>query len=111
MVMESTPATEVAELRRPGRLVNPEDLASDCDLLSMALNGTNTGFLGARQSQFSSKQPSNSNSNCRGQDGFAFSPSMAGSFFSKWVMLDTLAGDAEHSNCEPMRVKVCWGTE
>jgi hypothetical protein len=46
MVMESTPATEPAELRRPGRLVNPEDLASACDLLSMALNGTNTGFLG-----------------------------------------------------------------
>jgi hypothetical protein len=34
---------------------------------------------------------------------------VAGYFFSKWVMLDTLAGDAEHRNCEQMRVKVFWG--
>jgi hypothetical protein len=46
MVMESPP-TELAEHRRSGRLVNPEHLDSACDLLSLALNGTNTGFFEA----------------------------------------------------------------
>ena len=30
---------------------------------------------------------------------------------SDYVMLDTLAGDARHSNCEGLSVKVLWGTE
>jgi hypothetical protein len=36
---------------------------------------------------------------------------MTGSLVSEWAMLDTLAGDKEHSNCGQVRVKVYWGTE